>query len=51
MAGEGEVAGGGEWRLLPGHWVCRRVQRSLRAGPLSTGLVKSGGGGGRGPYN
>lgn len=32
--------GGGRWRLLPGHWVCRSVQRSLRAGPLSRGLVR-----------
>lgn len=43
-AGEGEVAEGGGGgvgqRLLPGHWVCGSVQRSLRAGPLSRGLVR-----------
>lgn len=26
-------------RLLPGHWVCGSVQRSLRAGPLSRGPI------------
>ena len=29
------AVGGEVGRLLPGHWVCGSVQRSLRAGPLS----------------
>ena len=34
------MAGGrGAGRLLPGHWVCGSIQRSLRAGPLSRGPI------------